>query len=284
MTIEQITANSNQKTVEQAIYTTSASGGAAAVGRLLKAAGILERLRSEKILLLKPNLVEALKPPITTPVSLVESLVAFIQDSGLACRIVIAEGTGSVEYDTDHCFASLGYTEMAARRGIELVDLNLESLVKLENPECGRWPEMYLPELLFESFVLSIPVLKAHSLATVTLTMKNMMGCVPPSHYRSGNSWRKSAFHQRMQESVFDLNRYRTPDFTLLDASVGMAEAHLWGRHCDPPVNILAASWDPVAIDAYGAGLLGRNWRTIGHISMADGLLGRAEPQQRICC
>ena len=63
---------------------------------------------------------------------------------------------------------------------------------------------------------------------------------------------------------------------TLLDASVGMAQAHLWGPTCDPPVNRLAAAYDPVAIDAYGTTLLKRNWQDIGHIKMVNGELGIA--------
>ena len=99
---------------------------------------------------------------------------------------------------------------------------------------------MYLPELLFNSFLISVPVLKAHSLAEVTLTMKNMLGCAPPHHYQCGGRWKKSAFHEQIQEAVLDLNRYRTPDFTVLDATVGMSEAHVWGAHCQPPCQRLA--------------------------------------------
>jgi hypothetical protein len=57
-----------------------------------------------------------------------------------------------------------------------------------------------------------------------------------------------------------------------------MAEAHLWGPTCNPPVNKLATGFDPVAIDSYGAGLLGKNWREIDHIAKVDGELGLAEP------
>lgn len=71
---------------------------------------------------------------------------------------------------------------------------------------------------------------------------------------------------------------YRAPDFTLLDATVGMAKAHLWGPVCDPPVGILAAAFDPVSIDAYGASLLNRGWREIGHICALHNELGLAEP------
>lgn len=88
-----------------------------------------------------------------------------------------------------------------------------------------------------------------------------MMGCLPPSHYRQGGGWGKSALHREINQAIADLNRYRAPDFTLLDGSIGMPESHLWGRHCDPPIGLLAASTDPVAIDSYGTTLLGLNWR-----------------------
>ncbi|MDH3330537.1 MAG: DUF362 domain-containing protein [Desulfobulbaceae bacterium] len=229
-----------------------------------------------RTILIKPNLVEALAPPITTPVNLIENLVMYLQKI-TDTPIIIGEGCGAMHYETRHSFEELGYTDLSARLGIELIDLNDAELVRLKK-NCRRWPEMYLPRIALESFLISVPVLKAHSIAGVTLTMKNMMGLVPPSHYRQGNSWKKSAFHHRIQDAVADLNRYRTPDFTVLDASVGMAEAHLWGPACDPPVNILAAGYDPVAIDSYGSSLLHRKWQNIGHIRTLNGELGIAEP------
>jgi uncharacterized protein (DUF362 family) len=111
--------------------------------------------------------------------------------------------------------------------------------------------------------------------------MKNMIGCAPPSHFQANGHWGKSAFHKQIHEAIFDLNRYRSPDFTLLDASVGMAQAHLWGRHCEPPVNKLAAANDPVAIDAYGASLLQRDWQKIKYIHLADRVLGSAAKAAR---
>ncbi len=163
---------------------------------------------------------------------------------------------------------------------MELLDLNEEELNRKENKDCKRWPHMYLPKILDDVFLLSVPVLKAHTLASVTLTMKNMMGCAPPSHYQGNGSWGKSSFHANIHEAIFDLNRYRTPDFTLLDATVGMSSAHLWGPTCEPPVNRLAASDDPVAIDAYGASLLNRDWRQIKHIKLANEVLGCGEIQK----
>ena len=250
------------------------------VSALLDASGEALRaaLDGRERLILKPNLVEALKPPITTPVELVAELIDGFRRLMPKVEVIVAEGVGAADYETDHAFSELGYTDMAADKGVELIDLNTEEFVELSKPECLRWPVMHLPKIIMESFVVSVPVLKAHSLSSVTLTMKNMMGAVPPVHYQAGGHWKKSALHDRMQESILDLSRYRTPDFTVLDATVGMAEAHLWGPTCDPPVGRLAASFDPVAIDAYGAELLGKDWRYVAHINDAHGELGRAHP------
>ena len=260
------------------IYTTEFISWQKSIPPLLERAGLEKHLAgSDQTILIKPNLVEALAPPITTPAELVVALIQYLRTISDA-RIIIGEGCGAVDYETWHAFDVLGYTSLAQQLQVDLVDLNNEELVRLSKKGCRRWPDMYLPRIALESFLISVPVLKAHTLAGVTLTMKNMMGLAPPSHYRQGSSWKKSAFHRQIQEAIADLNRYRTPDFTLLDATVGMPESHLWGPSCVPPINQLAAAYDPVSIDAHGTSLLHREWQKIGHIHMVDGELGQANP------
>jgi len=249
---------------------------------LLDATDLKERAQRAEVILIKPNLVQVLQPPITVPVELVRLLIMYLQERLPDKDVIIGEGTGAKEYDTHHCFDKLGYTQMAGELGVELIDLNQENAIKKSRDDCPRWPQMHLPAILDDVFLLSVPVLKAHSLADVTLTMKNMMGCPPPHIYQQGGHWKKSSFHTDVHQAIFDLNKYRTPDFTLLDGTIGMAEAHLWGPKCDPPVNRLAASADPVAIDAYGCYLLGKRWQEIDHIKMAHGVLGSADTENNI--
>lgn len=260
-----------------AVYTTQFRAWSQ-VGALLTAADLPQAVAFAGQVLIKPNLVADQPPPMTTPVELVVEIVRYLQAVRPGLAVIVADGCGSLKYDTWQVFRNQGYAAMAEALGVTLLDLNDLPLRRLAKPQCRRWPELYLPELVLDSFVISVPVLKAHSMAKVTLTMKNMMGVAPPKHYQQNGHWRKASFHDDIQNAIFDLNQYRPPDFTVLDATVGMAEAHLWGPVCDPPKNRLAASADPVAIDAYGAGLLGLDWRQIGHIGLADGVLGRAEP------
>ncbi len=263
--------------IKQSVFKVNFNSWQDSVPKLLDATGLEKTLVSlKKKVLIKPNLVEAAPPPITTPVELVSSFIDYVRSKNPSLEIIVGEGCGSIDYDTPVPFKQLGYVDMAYKQKVKLIDLNYEKTVSLSKKECMRWPEMHLPEIVLESFLISVPVLKAHSLSDVTLTMKNMMGVAPPKHYNAG-SWKKSAFHSRIQEAIFDLNRYRTPDFTLIDATIGMAEAHLWGAHCDPAPNMLIASYDPVAADAFGTKVLGRDWHRIGHISMADGVLGYAD-------
>lgn len=270
--------NSNNLLKTSKVYWTQWSQWQSSVRILLDAADFPELIAKQTTILLKPNLVSADPPPITTPVELIAALVEYLKKYAPAADIIIGEGTATAELETWEVYEALGYQDLAKRANIKLIDLNEEELVKKSNPAYQRWPEIYLPKIALESFLISVPVLKAHTLSEVTLGMKNMMGLAPPKYYQQGNHWKKSAFHYMVHEAVFDLNRYRSPDFTVIDATVGMQEAHLFGPTCSPPPMKLVAGYDPVAVDAFGAKLLGRNWKRIDHIRLANGILGYAEP------
>lgn len=244
------------------------------VPALMELLGAGPVLGSQKRVVIKPNLVNASSPPITTPVKLVAAIVEYVKAVSNA-ETVVAEGCGASLYSTDRPYRKLGYFDLAKSNGVVLVDLNHAELTELIDHRCRVFPRFMMPRLVMESFLISVPVLKKHSLAKVTLTMKNMLGCAPPGHY-GGFVWKKSRFHKNMHRSIFEMNLYRTPDLTILDGSVGMARYHLGGPRCSPPVGKLVGGFDPVAVDAYGAGLLGVDWRKVEHITLAHTVLGRA--------
>jgi len=232
-------------------------------------------LTSQKRIVIKPNLVNSSPPPVTTPVELVAAIIAYIKTVSRA-DIVVAEGCGIPFFDTDRPYRKLGYVDLAESNGILLVDLNHAGLMELTDRRCTIFPRFMMPRIVMESFLISVPVLKKHSLAKVTLTMKNMLGCAPPTHY-GGMVWKKSNFHKNIHPSIFEMNRYRTPDLTIIDGSTGLAKFHLGGPVCSPPVGKLVGGFDPVATDAYGAGLLGVDWKDVEHIVLAHTVLGRAD-------
>jgi len=218
-------------------------------------------------ILIKPNLVNASPHPVTTPAECCEAIVRYIRSCSNA-KIVIAEGCGDASLETFEIFNRLGYTHIAEKYGVALIDLNTSPLTKLENRECTCFPEIYLPEIAFNHFIISVPVLKAHSFSTITGTMKNMIGFAPPKYYSgSFGTWKKSVFHKNMHQSILDLNRYRHPDVTLMDATIGLADFHLGGSHCNPPINMLISGFDPVEVDREAANVLGFDWKCIPHLA-----------------
>ncbi|HCY87582.1 MAG TPA: hypothetical protein DHV36_20780 [Desulfobacteraceae bacterium] len=231
---------------------------------------VKHRVKGQETILLKPNLVNADPFPITTSPHLCRAVIRYLKTCCDA-RIIIAEGCGDAVLETDQVFNRLGYDRLAAETGVELMDLNHAPLKIHTRPENRIFPEFYLPEIADGSFIISLPVLKAHSLAVITGTLKNMMGFAPPAHYSGGGAWKKAAFHSKMQRSVMELNRYILPDLTLMDASVGLSEYHLGGPICDPPVNRLLAGTDPFALDQAAARLLDIDPESIPHIQSPQG-------------
>ncbi len=244
-----------------------------AVSSALEAIQAAPVLRKQSRILVKPNLINASPPPITTPVACVAAVVDYIREHAPLSEVIVAEGCGAKDAETGDIYRELGYGDFASDNDVELLDLNYEKTVTLRDARCSVFPEFHLPRIAQESFILSVPVLKAHTLAEVTLTMKNMLGFAPPAYYDTGG-WKKSAFHARIQQSILELNKYRSPDLSVLDATVGMPEGHLGGSPSNPPINRILTSFDPVALDAAGSSLLDIDWRKVGHIADARGTLG----------
>ena len=226
-----------------------------------------ETLANQTAILLKPNLINASPHPVTTPAVCCEAVIKYIRTWSTA-NIVIAEGCGDALLETDAIFKRLGYADLAERYEVSLIDLNIAPLKKLENKCCPVLPEIHLPEIAFTHFIISIPVLKAHSMAGITGTLKNMIGLAPPKYYSGRyNGWKKAVFHGNLQQSIIDLNRHRSPDLSVMDASMGLADFHLGGRCCSPPVNKIIAGFNPLAVDRCAAELLGLDWQQIPHLS-----------------
>ena len=222
-------------------------------------------LANQSKILIKPNLVDDIPFPVTTPVKCIEAIIDYVRSVNDA-EVIVAEGSGGYK-STGEVFAALGYTRLAEEKQVRLVDLNEEPLTRSEIPGNKIFREYFIPQIAMECFIISVPVLKAHSFSTVTLSLKNMMGFAPPSYYQVGGFWKKSFFHNRIDESIIEMNMHRMPDLTLLDATVGMPDYHLGGSHCDPPVNRIVASFDALEADRVGARLLGFDWKRIRHLA-----------------
>ncbi len=238
-----------------------------AVARVLDDLDARLVLADQQRVVLKPNLVNASPFPVTTPFAFTRGVARYVKSVREDIEVIIAEGCGDAVMETDEVFDRLGYTAMAQHEGVGLQDLNAVAAVRMEDASRAVHREIHLAGLVMESYVISLPVLKAHSLSMVTGSLKNMMGALPPERYGGAGSYKKSRFHPNLHASIVDLNHYRAPDLTLMDATVGLCEYHLGGPRCEPPVGLILASFDALALDREAAGLLGLDWRRIPHLS-----------------
>ena len=224
-------------------------------------------LSRQSSILIKPNLMGPQPFPVTTSIACCDAVLDYVRACSDA-EVVVGEGCGDPSMDTHEVFLELGYADWAVEKGVHLIDLNDAPIEWHEEPTCEMFPEISLPEIAFTHYIISVPVLKAHVLATMTGTMKNMMGFAPPRHYqgRRKGCWKKAVFHENLDQAIIDLNRYRNADLTVMDASVGLAKSHLGGPECDPPIGKILAGYDPLELDRAAAKLLGLDWHDVGHL------------------
>jgi len=226
------------------------------------------KLPSQGLIIIKPNLTNADGPPVTTNVAAAEAVYKYCKSH---CKAEIAIGEGCGNGITQDTFSANGYTELAAKYGIRLIDFNEEDAVLVKNKNALQLKEFHIPEIVLDAFVISLPVLKDHSFTKTTIAMKNMFGIAPAPFYRG--SWNKSKLHSpSTDKSVVDVCSYKRPSLCVVDASVALTGMHLTGKKKE--VAMVLAGFDPVAVDALGSELLGHSRQKIEYLTLSNGVLG----------
>ena len=101
------------------------------------------------------------------------------------------------------------------------VDLNVDDVERvILKTHASRLKELYFPKVVLRAdFVVSMPKLKTHHWAGVTLSLKNMFGTVPGGCY----GWPKNVLHWAgIDRAILDINAAVRPDFAIVDGIVGM--------------------------------------------------------------
>jgi uncharacterized protein (DUF362 family) len=228
-------------------------------------------LKSKRIVL-KPNLVEFdPKGVINTHPAVIEAAIGSFRSLG-AREVVVAEGPGH-RRDSEYLLTASGIYDVINEHRVRYVDLNTDDLrlTKLRS-SFTNLRELYLPETLFNADLLvSMPKLKTHHWAGVTLSLKNMFGVVPGSVY----GWPKNALHWAgINGSILDINSaLPIPRFAIVDGIVGMeGNGPLQGQARQSGVLVLGD--DLVAVDATAARLMMIEPRKVEYLEMADHFLG----------
>jgi len=238
------------------------------IAKALDLIGASNRLPQQGLIIIKPNLTNSSPPPVTTSITAVEAVYNYCKAHTNA-EIAIGEGCGTGS--TPDVFAVLGYTDLAERYGLRLIDFNQAETIILENSNALQLKQFHMPRIVQQAFIISLPVLKDHSFTKTTIAMKNMFGIASGKFY--AGSWNKSKLHSpSTDKSVVDICLYKKPDLSVVDASVALQGMHLAGTHKN--IGLILAGFDPVAVDTLGSKLLGHNPKKLQYLTLAHGLLG----------
>jgi len=241
-------------------------------------------------IMLKPNLTTDRLDSATKP-EVIKALARLMQKAGK--DVLIGEGSASANgfnvrggetYRTQnqsiidrmqqHVFDRLGYTKMAKSLGIPLVNLHSGEMVDVEIPDGLAFDKITLQRTLTEIDMLcSVPMMKTHSLATVTLGMKNLMGLYPGTVYCAV----RACIHDLAADAgspgiafeTLDMMRANKLGLVVVDGSMAM-EGNGPTEGDLVRMNVIIAGTNPLATDMVAAAAMGFDTRTIPTFTCAN--------------
>lgn len=220
---------------------------------------------------LKPNYVEPMPPDsgVTTDPRIIEAVILWLKELGVR-EITVAEG-GDTAAKTDRAFQMVGLPEICRRHGVRLLNVFHDERVEVEIPGARSLHRVGLSRTIYEADCLvNLPKLKCHSMARVTLGIKNLMGAVIPD---------KTIMHREIHARLSDLATVLRPRLTLIDGLIG-SERH---ETAGTPVktDVIIAGRDIVATDTVGAMVMGVDPSSVDHLRWSgERGLGEHRPRE----
>jgi uncharacterized protein (DUF362 family) len=259
------------------------------IERGLHELGLARSWAKGRSVLLKPNLVEpdCSAPHINTNPAIVRAAADVFRRWG-AREVFVAEGPGHCR-DTQLVLDSSGMRTVLDESGLEFIDLNYDDVVVVPNRfGATSLRELVLPVSLRRAdLIVSLPKLKTHHWAGVTLSLKNFFGVMPGVVY----GWPKNVLHYAgIGSAILDIAAAVRPHLAIVDGIIGMeGDGPIMGTPRSSGVVVMGTNLP--AVDATCARLMEINpWR-IEYLASASGRLGpiadghieqRGEPVQSV--
>jgi uncharacterized protein (DUF362 family) len=190
---------------------------------------------------------------------------------GAVARLCRAQGVSEIWvldnpiHDPRRCMAISGIAAAAEANGAQVIYPGPGAFSDLDQPDAAvlkRWSFFHAP-FQRATKVIGLPTAKHHSLSGVTLGMKNWYGLL---------GGRRNRLHQDIHASIADLAQIVRPTLTILD---GMRVMFRHGPTGGSPSDvrhdgILAVATDPVALDTYGAAVVGADPEALPFLAEAE--------------
>jgi uncharacterized protein (DUF362 family) len=245
--------------------------------------GMHEVTKGKNRILLKPNLVNPNPSDTTNPI-VIGALAKLMKDAGkevsigeagaasirninysiygYVCRTKNAETLRDIQNDI---FKGTGYDELSKRIGIPLVNLHVGDMVKMKIPDNFVYKDIYFHKAISDAdLICSVPMMKTHGLAAVTLALKNIgIGGFPGMIYGTV----RSLVHQEgikleptgTSAVTVDMVKANRLGLSVIDATTAMEgqgpSVSQGGNLVD--MNLIIASTNALAADMVAASIMG---------------------------
>ena len=222
--------------------------------------------RAGDVVLVKPNLVTAAGPDsgIVTRPSTLRTVLRRIKQTSPG-RLVVVEGSGGST--TPETLRASGLDQVIAEEEVEHVDLNTGPYVDLPL-EGDVFPSIKVNRIVESADVLvSLAVLKAHLMATVTLGLKNVAVGFASAEFH-GHPKGRLGLHDHLHTYIAAMGRALPIDLSIISAETAMIGT---GPTLGKVVrtDLVLAGTDPLATDIVGAGLLGFRYHAVQYLDLA---------------
>ncbi|RLF23765.1 MAG: hypothetical protein DRN15_00820 [Thermoprotei archaeon] len=220
----------------------------ACLRKAIDAIGGIERIVDPgDVVVIKPNAGFS-SPSADTDPRVIDALIEVLKEVRPS-KIIIAESAVR-GFDTSFNFAQSGISDVAQKRGVELIDLKRKGTsIRVATPRRMKLESVLVYKEVYDAdVIISVPKLKRHVEAVVTISLKNMMGAIPDSE--------KGLFHAMgLSKCIADLNSCIRPDLVVIDAIEIMTRRGPQGGEMVRTDTIMV-SGDPVAADLLAAKML----------------------------
>ncbi len=235
-------------------------------------------LKSSNEVYIKVNGIDFKKHTFTSP-AVLEAVIKYLQS--INAKVYVMENSTQANL-TRIVFTITGYKEICEKLGAEILYLDEEDTTTFEfkgKPSVEEDPNGYnlktfrLPSTIVKIIenrdaitYINIPKLKTHSMAGVTLGMKNQWGY--PQHADRGKD-----HNFNLHSKLVDLYEIIKPDITIIDGLEGTIHGHYpptaWEDRLVKQFNILIGGKDTLAVDTVGARIFGLSLDEIPHLKIA---------------
>jgi uncharacterized protein (DUF362 family) len=251
----------------------------------------IARAIGDRPVVIKPNNVAIGNQLSATHADCIEGILEFLKSIGKAGNAMIAES--AADGPTLDGFANYGYTRLAAKYGVKLVDLDQagHTLVQVFDDRDFRPHAVRLSRVLVDpkAFIISAAKMKTHDRVVATLSLKNVIFGAPIKDL--GFSWGPKAKpgaktdkpiahgggFRGLNFNLFALAQRFHPHLAVIDGYDGMeGNGPTMGKAVDHRVCVVSNDW--LAADRVAVELMGIDFARIGYLNYcAQAGMGEAD-------